>query len=59
MSRSGRVLLALCFFLSGATSLVLEVAWAKQLTYVLGNSIHATSTVAPAIARVASWSSGS
>ncbi|MEZ4353187.1 MAG: fused MFS/spermidine synthase [Myxococcota bacterium] len=45
MSRSGRVLLALCFFLSGATSLVLEVAWAKQLTYVLGNSIHATSTV--------------
>lgn len=45
MSRKSHGLLALCFFFSGATSLVLEVAWAKELTYALGNSIHATSTV--------------
>ncbi len=45
MSRPLGILLVTCFFVSGATSLVLEVAWAKELSYVLGNSIHATATV--------------
>ena len=40
--------LALCFFVSGATSLVLEVAWSKQLSYMLGNTLHAVSTVVAA-----------
>ena len=39
------VALALCFFASGATSLVLEVVWAKELSYVLGNTLYAVSTV--------------
>ncbi|MFQ5417799.1 MAG: fused MFS/spermidine synthase, partial [Myxococcota bacterium] len=38
-------LLAACFLVSGATSLVLEVAWAQELSYVLGNSLYAVSTV--------------
>ncbi|MFQ5417064.1 MAG: fused MFS/spermidine synthase, partial [Myxococcota bacterium] len=40
--------LALCFFVSGATSLVLEVAWAKELSYLLGNTLYAISTVVAA-----------
>ena len=45
MGNASSALLAICFFVSGATSLVLEVVWAKQLGYSLGNSVHATSTV--------------
>lgn len=44
MRRSDRVLLGACFFVSGATSLVLEVAWTKELSYILGNTLYAVST---------------
>ncbi|MAI78976.1 MAG: hypothetical protein CL917_08550 [Deltaproteobacteria bacterium] len=40
-----QVLLALCFLFSGATSLVLEIVWAKKLSYILGNSLYGSSTV--------------
>ncbi len=48
MRRADRILLGACFFLSGATGLVLEVAWSKELTYVLGNTLYAVSTVVAA-----------
>ena len=38
----------LCFLTSGAAGLVYEVVWSKQISYVLGNSLHAVSTVAAA-----------
>ena len=37
-----------CFLLSGATSLTFEVAWSKQLSYLLGNSLYAVATVVAA-----------
>ncbi|MBK8230957.1 MAG: fused MFS/spermidine synthase [Candidatus Eisenbacteria bacterium] len=40
--------LAACFVVSGATSLMLEVVWSKQLSYLLGNSLHGVSTVVAA-----------
>ncbi len=36
--------LIFCFFLSGATSLVLETAWSKQLSYILGVDLFGTAT---------------
>jgi spermidine synthase len=39
---------ALCFFLSGAAGLVYEAVWSKQLSYVLGSSLHAVATVVAA-----------
>ena len=38
-------LLGICFFFSGATTLVLEVAWSKELSYILGNSLYSIATV--------------
>ena len=38
----------LCFLVSGAAGLLYEVAWSKQLSYVLGNSLHAVATVVAA-----------
>src|SRR5690349_7548053 len=37
-----------CFFLSGVAGLLYEVVWSKQLSLVLGNSLHAISTVVAA-----------
>lgn len=37
--------IAVCFFFTGATALALEVLWSKHLSYLLGNSLFATSTV--------------
>ena len=37
-----------CFFFSGATSLSLEVAWAKELSYLLGVDLYASTTVVTA-----------
>jgi spermidine synthase len=37
-----------CFFSSGAAALLYEVAWSKQLSYTLGNSLHAIATVVAA-----------
>ncbi len=39
---------ALCFFLSGAAGLLYEVVWSKELSLLLGNSLHAISTVVAA-----------
>jgi spermidine synthase len=36
------------FFISGATSLALEVAWSKELSYLLGVDIYAATTVVTA-----------
>jgi spermidine synthase len=43
-----QILLLAAFFLSGATSLALEVAWSKELSYLLGVDIYATTTVVTA-----------
>ena len=45
MSLAGRRFLYLCLFLSGGASLVLEVAWFRNLSLVLGNSHQAVATV--------------
>ena len=42
------ILLLAAFFFSGATSLALEVAWSKELSYLLGVDIYATTTVVTA-----------
>ena len=38
----------IAFFISGATSLSLEVAWSKQLSYILGVDIYAATSVVTA-----------
>jgi spermidine synthase len=43
-----RHLLGLLFITSGATTLILQVAWTKQLSYLLGNTLHAVATVVAA-----------
>ncbi|UCF81127.1 MAG: hypothetical protein JSV08_01510, partial [Acidobacteriota bacterium] len=48
MNTGNRFVLGVCFFLSGATSLALEVAWAKELSYILGNTLYAVATVVAA-----------
>src|SRR5262245_65648473 len=40
-----RRVLAGCLFFSGAASLVMEVAWSRTLSLVLGNSHQAVATV--------------
>lgn len=47
-SRLYEVVLLIAFFFSGATSLSLEVAWSKELSYLLGVDIYATATVVTA-----------
>jgi len=39
---------AVCFLASGAAGLVYEVVWSKQISYMLGNSLYAVSTVVAA-----------
>ncbi|MFC2172215.1 fused MFS/spermidine synthase [Acidobacteriota bacterium] len=36
---------AILFVLSGATSLLYQVVWLKWLTFIFGNTVHATATV--------------
>jgi len=43
-----KILLFMFFFVSGATSLSLEVAWSKELSYLLGVDLYASSTVVTA-----------
>ena len=43
-----KALFSICFLFSGATSLVLEIVWAKKLSYVLGNTLYGSSTVVAA-----------
>jgi spermidine synthase len=44
-SRFFEVVLLTAFFFSGATSLTLEVAWSKELSYLLGVDIYSATTV--------------
>ncbi|MBT4762673.1 MAG: fused MFS/spermidine synthase [Bdellovibrionaceae bacterium] len=43
--RAQKLLIIICFFLSGGTSLMLEVVWSKYLSYFLGNSVYAVASV--------------
>src|ERR1041384_193797 len=43
-----RWILGACFFISGATSLILQVAWSKELSYILGTTLYAVATVVAA-----------
>jgi spermidine synthase len=47
-SRLHEIVLLIAFFFSGATSLSLEVAWSKELTYLLGVDMYSTTTVVTA-----------
>src|SRR5215467_16061487 len=48
MKLRDRWILGSCFFMSGATSLILQVAWSKQLSYILGTTLYAVATVVAA-----------
>src|SRR6516225_381227 len=48
MKSRERWILGVCFFVSGATGLILEVAWSKQLSYILGSSLYGSATVVAA-----------
>jgi spermidine synthase len=48
MKKQDRRWLALFFFVSGATGLMLQVAWSKELSYLLGNTLYAIATVVAA-----------
>jgi spermidine synthase len=48
MQRNAKWLLGAFFFLSGGSGLVLEVTWSKELSYILGNTLYAISTVVAA-----------
>ena len=39
---------SLLFLISGATTLILQVAWTKELSYLLGNTLYAVATVVAA-----------
>lgn len=39
---------SLCFLISGAAGLMYEIAWSKQLSYLLGSSLHSVATVVAA-----------
>jgi spermidine synthase len=43
-----RFILGSCFFVSGATGLILQVAWSKELSYILGTTLYAVATVVAA-----------
>jgi spermidine synthase len=48
MKSRERWILGFCFFVSGATGLILEVAWSKQLSYILGSMLYGSVTVVAA-----------
>src|SRR5262245_54828372 len=48
MKSFDRFILACCFFVSGATGLILQVAWSKELSYILGTTLYAVATVVAA-----------
>jgi spermidine synthase len=45
MKPAGRRLLQLCLLVSGAAALILEIAWSRNLSLILGNSHQAVATV--------------
>ena len=42
---SGTLLIYLLFFFSGMSALMYEVIWMKELTLIMGNTVHSTATV--------------
>ena len=48
MKTSDRFALVVLFFLSGAASLMLQVSWSKELTYLLGSTLYAVATAVAA-----------
>lgn len=42
---SGTFLIYLLFFFSGMSALMYEVIWMKELTLIMGNTVHSTTTV--------------
>ena len=40
--------LGACFVVSGATGLILQVAWSKELSYILGSTLYGSATVVAA-----------
>jgi spermidine synthase len=45
LSSRQRTVVLLCFFLSGAAGLIYQVAWAKSLALIFGNTVYAVTTV--------------
>src|ERR1041385_2708056 len=43
-----RWILGACFVVSGATGLILQIAWSKELSYLLGSTLYGTATVVAA-----------
>jgi spermidine synthase len=43
-----RWILGACFTVSGATGLILQVAWSKELSYILGGTLYGSATVVAA-----------
>jgi spermidine synthase len=43
-----RWIVGACFVVSGATSLILQVAWSKELSYILGSTLYGSATVVAA-----------
>src|SRR5262245_33284049 len=41
-------ILGACFVVSGATGLILQVAWSKELSYILGSTLYGSATVVAA-----------
>ena len=48
MKSLDRWILGACFVVSGATGLVLQVAWSKELSYILGSTLYGSATVVAA-----------
>jgi spermidine synthase len=49
MNSAARRTLTACLFFSGAASLIMEVAWSRKLSLILGNSHQAVATVVAAM----------
>ena len=43
-----RWILGACFVVTGATGLILQVAWSKELSYILGSTLYGSATVVAA-----------
>jgi len=48
MKLATKIAIGFSFFISGLTSLVLEIVWNKQLSYIFGISLHSTAVVVAA-----------
>src|SRR4030095_3071003 len=48
MNSLERWILGACFLISGGTGLILQVAWSKELSYILGSTLYGSSAVVAA-----------